>query len=623
MNTLSITVQKILYGITFLVLIPGGLIYWGHAMESQIGYPGITSEPFGVLLISMGAFLMFWAMGVLMTRGQGLPMNAFPPQKFVVSGPYRLFRHPIYWGFGAMLSGYFIYTGSAGGLWMVTPLTILGMIALVLGYEEIDLDIRFPNRHFSPILGLPEPGQEQAGLVRKVACLIMVLSLLFISNYLFAQVAESGLQKILELLIPGSREWDIWNSLLLLTVLPVPFILKSSTDLREWTLWSLIVLFSGFLGSLIYYEIYDVILMPLKLEFYTLPSYLLLVSLYSIFRNSRLPLVYSLLSALPLLAIYSFTLENPTAHLLFSAFVFLGAVYIKALWDLFRKLSQDLANSWREWVFGSVRIINHGFYVGGGAFLGVLLAGILAGRNYAWALLAFIITVVLFSAIWAQVIEGSEKLKRPFGFYGALVGIVFASLLVWALGFNPWVLIGVISVFMPWVQAIGRIRCLINGCCHGKITNNPRIGIRYFHHRSRVCHISNLCGETLHPTPLYSILWLLPVGFILLALWHSGMAFTLIFGLYLILTGIGRFVEEAYRGEIQTPVHRGLRLYQWTAIISIVVGIVFTFLEIGRPTLEPGFHFEIFLAALLAGLFVFFAMGVDFPRSNKRFSRLV
>ena len=619
----SIAVQKILYGFTFLVLIPGALIFWARTTENLVDYPGIKSETLGWILMLMGVSLMFWAMGALMTLGQGLPMNAFPPQKFVVSGPYSLFRHPIYLGFAALLAGYFIYTGSASGLWMVTPITILGMAALVLGYEEIDMDIRFPGRQLNPLFGLPRETGQQAGLIRKVACLTMVLLLLFVSNYLFAQVVESAPLKKVEFLITGNRRPVGWNYLLLLTVLSTPFILKSATDLRAWTLWSLIAILTGFLGSLVCLEIYEANLMPSKLQFQTVPAYLLLVSIYSLFRNSRFPLVYGLLSSLPLLSIYSFTLENPGLHLLFSTLIFLGVVHLQNLWDFSRKLSEDLANSWQEWVFGPVRIINHGFYVGGGAFLGVLFAGMLAGYAYAWALLVFIVTVVIFSAIWAQVIEGSEKLKRPFGFYGALVGILFAGLLVWALGFNPWVLIGAISVFMPWVQAIGRIRCLINGCCHGRTTENPGIGIRYLHPRSRVCNISHLCGEPLHPTPLYSILWLLPLGLILLAIWYSGAAFTLIFGLYLILTGIGRFVEEAYRGEVQTPVIRGLRLYQWTAVISIAVGILFTFLKIDRPILEPGFHLQIFLAAMLTGLFVFLAMGVDFPRSNKRFSRLV
>ncbi len=308
---------------------------------------------------------------------------------------------------------------------------------------------------------------------------------------------------------------------------------------------------------------------------------------------------------------------------LYALVLFLLVTSAGGIWGILRKASEWVANSWKEWIIGKVRIINHGFYVGFGAFAGLLFAGILTGTDYAWALLAFTVTVVVFSALWAQIIEGSEKLKRPYGFYGALVGILFASLLVWAMGYNPWVLIGVISVMMPWVQGIGRLRCLINGCCHGKITPNKELGIRYWHKRSRVCNISDMKGEYLHPTPLYSILWLFPIGFVLLSLWYNGAAPSFIFGLYLMLNGLGRFVEEAYRGEVQTPIIKGLRLYQWTAILSLLVGIGFTLLPTELPALSPGFEWELLGVALIGGAFLIFAMGVDFPYSNRRFSRLV
>jgi prolipoprotein diacylglyceryltransferase len=332
---------------------------------------------------------------------------------------------------------------------------------------------------------------------------------------------------------------------------------------------------------------------------------------------------YVILAIFPFLVLQAQYLSEFLLHLSFGAMVAIVVLNVGGIWAISRSLSEKLANSWREWVFGKIRVINHGFYVGAGAFLGILFTGILAGEAYSWGLLAFTMTVVLFSALWAQLIEGSEKLKRPFGFYGALVGIFFASILVWWMGYDPWVLIGVISVCMPWVQGIGRMRCLINGCCHGKKTDNPLLGIRYFHPRSRVGNISGLSGELLHPTPLYSMVWLFPSGIILLALWQGGAAPNFIFGLYLILTGIGRFVEEAYRGEVQTPVLSGLRLYQWTAILSVVVGMAFTFFEVEIPVLQPGFSWKILPAALLGGIFLVFAMGVDFPYSNRRFSRLV
>jgi hypothetical protein len=82
-------------------------------------------------------------------------------------------------------------------------------------------------------------------------------------------------------------------------------------------------------------------------------------------------------------------------------------------------------------------------------------------------------------------------------------------------------------------------------------------------------------------------------------------------------------VEEAYRGESQTMIIKGLRLYQWTAIFSVIVGMMMTVIRIKPVIISPGFSWECVLAATLSGLFLFFSMGVDFPNSNVRFSRLV
>lgn len=252
-----------------------------------------------------------------------------------------------------------------------------------------------------------------------------------------------------------------------------------------------------------------------------------------------------------------------------------------------------------------------------------LFYGLLGGGDYAWALLLFAVIVTVCAALWAQIIEGSDKLKRPFGYYGALAGIALSSFILWLMGNNVWVMIAIISVVMPWMQAIERFRCLVNGCCHGKPTSNAAMGIRFYPHRSRVCTISRLKGQYLHPTQIYSMLWLFVKGFLLLSLWLHQYSYSFIFGMYLILTGLGRFVEKAYRGEVQTPAWHGLRLYQWAAIIPVVAGIVFTVISVPQTILQPAYRWEIWAAAFAGGLFTFFMMGVDFPRSGKRFSRLV
>jgi len=82
-------------------------------------------------------------------------------------------------------------------------------------------------------------------------------------------------------------------------------------------------------------------------------------------------------------------------------------------------------------------------------------------------------------------------------------------------------------------------------------------------------------------------------------------------------------VEEAYRGEVQTPILKGLRLYQWAAILSIITGIIMSVIRVDVTVVSSDFGWETILSAIIGGLFTTFAMGVDFPYSNMRFSRLV
>ena len=184
-----------------------------------------------------------------------------------------------------------------------------------------------------------------------------------------------------------------------------------------------------------------------------------------------------------------------------------------------------------------------------------------------------------------------------------------------------WLVLAAFAAGGPWAQAMGRLRCLVQGCCHGRPAPES-IGIRYTHPRSRVCRMTEWTGVPLHPTPMYSMLCNALVALVITRLWLIHAPLHLIAGLYFILTGLGRFVEEAWRGEPQTPVFANLRLYQWAAVASVVAGVLMT--AIGRSEAAPAaqFGWGTLLPSVVFGLLVCFAMGVDFPESSRRFSRL-
>ena len=94
-------------------------------------------------------------------------------------------------------------------------------------------------------------------------------------------------------------------------------------------------------------------------------------------------------------------------------------------------------------------------------------------------------------------------------------------------------------------------------------------------------------------------------------------------GLYFILTGIERFTEDAYRGEIQTRFRGGLRENQWIALGALLIGIALTMIPTSLPGNPAGSLDLAFIATVVAGGFLTaFAMSMDFPKSTLRYSRL-
>ena len=66
------------------------------------------------------------------------------------------------------------------------------------------------------------------------------------------------------------------------------------------------------------------------------------------------------------------------------------------------------------------------------------------------------------------ILEGKLQSRVPFGFFGGLIGGTIGVFAAGALGGDAWRLAGAISVAGPFAQATGRLRCLVQGCCHGR-----------------------------------------------------------------------------------------------------------------------------------------------------------
>jgi hypothetical protein len=271
---------------------------------------------------------------------------------------------------------------------------------------------------------------------------------------------------------------------------------------------------------------------------------------------------------------------------------------------------------------GPVRIISHGVYPGVAAALALAGMGALAGPAALGSAIMVSASGLVGAALWAQLVEGSPRLQRPFGYYGSVIGAMLGAVVLSTVQQPGALVLSACAVVAPWVQAVGRLRCLVQGCCHGRPVA-PLHGIRVVNEHSRVVALSGLGGQPIHATQLYSIAGNVVIGLLLLRLWFVAAPIWFIGGAYLVLAGLARFMEEAYRGEPQTILLAGLPIYQYLALTSVLVGVGLTMLGAApSPTpstlADPG----LLAAAVVAGLVYWLAMGVDFPESNRRFARL-
>ena len=635
-------INKVLYALLFAVILPLLLVAWASFSAPNVPLPCAAGPEVGWIAVVFGLVLMVSGVWALKVYGNGLPMNPYPPKTYVSRGIFRFVAHPIYVGFSMLCVGASLVAESPSGLWLVSPVVVLGCVALVEGYERPDLETRFGRAVQKPLLSLPANDDCAPTFWDRLSVYLLVLLpwlILYEAVRLLGLPADS-----FNVYLPFENHLPVlqWTEALYISayvVVPLaPIVAPTRVQLREFSIAGLVA--TGVITIL--FLAIPIVAIPRAFDSTTPLGDLLLFERAKDTPAAAFPsfhVVWALLAArvfagrFPSVRVLWWiwagvvsascvtTGMHAIVDVLAGFVVCFLAMRIRTVWETVRSLAERLSNSWREWHVGRVRVINHGIYAGIGTFIGITLVCVLIGRDHVMSTVIVAVTGLVVSALWAQFIEGSPRLLRPYGYYGGVVGVIVGAFCAHALGTSVWLLLAGFCVAGPWIQSFGRLRCLVQGCCHGRRASEA-IGIRYTHPQSRVCRLSELGGAPIHPTPVYSILWNVVIAFAVTRLWFIQAEFSVIVGLYLILTGLGRFVEESYRGEPQTPIIGGLRLYQWIAISTVVAGAVLTTIRLTGQSGAADFAWASVLAAFGFGLLTWFALGVDFPASNKRFARL-
>jgi protein-S-isoprenylcysteine O-methyltransferase Ste14 len=595
--------------------IPAGMIWWTHSLAPVIRIRAVHSL-WGFAAIAIGAALIAAGAIELIRRGDGLFSNAFRSTRLVCSGVFRWIRNPMYLGFALVSAGVSVAFGSAAGLWFVTPVAGLAAAAFVFVYERHDLHRRFGDKALEPpLLSFPRGNGGPPSAAQRAAVYVWVLFPWLLAFYSVQALGPAP--DAFRTSLPFERNWPVLQRTEILYVSAyifvaiAPLIAATRKGLRRFAVSSAIATaFVTFVwlivpviatnrpfhatnpfGRMLALEQHSSTGVAAFPAFHVLWALLVTLVWIDRARATGRPL-WTWLGmgwAFGIIASSLTTGMHTVVEIAAAFIIFPPIVWYDRTWSIIRRLTEDLANSWREWRLGPVRFINYGFYTGAAVVVSLLVAGSALGPGREGAVIWIGFCVLIGAGLWAQVFKASSMMLRSFSWYGGIVGGVFGTLCAHITGIPAIPLLAGFAIAAPWIQIFGRLRCLVKGCCYGRPAP-AGIGIRYRHPCSLVTRLAHITDVPLYPTPLYSIAGNVLIGLVLIRLHLLAVPDTLIIGLFLILSGIARFVEESYRGEPHRLSVRGLSVYQWLAILSFFFGVVCTALPAGAPSshLPPG-----------------------------------
>ncbi|MBL7070680.1 MAG: prolipoprotein diacylglyceryl transferase [Candidatus Omnitrophica bacterium] len=220
---------------------------------------------------------------------------------------------------------------------------------------------------------------------------------------------------------------------------------------------------------------------------------------------------------------------------------------------------------------GNLKIYSYGVMVALGFLLAVFLASRTARRDGLPS--GVICDIFLYSLIWGiagarvlhVILNPRPYISNPLNIFminegglaihgGLFAGILTAWYLINKNNLPLWKTAGLIMPYIALGQAIGRIGCILNGCCYGK----PTYSFFGFYADGRII-------QPIHPTQLYISVYLLLMFIALRFIYEKSRNGRMIFFTYLILFSSGRFAIDFFRGDL-TAVLYGLSISQFISM---------------------------------------------------------
>ena len=171
-------------------------------------------------------------------------------------------------------------------------------------------------------------------------------------------------------------------------------------------------------------------------------------------------------------------------------------------------------------------------------------------------------------------------------FYGGLIAAVAVAF--WYMRRHRMPLWTTCDVFAPGIalgHAVGRLGCLMAGCCYGRPTTVP--WAITFTNPEAQANVGTPLGVPLHPTQLYESGAELLILILLLVTEKRGRRFEgRTFWSYMILYGISRFVIEFFRGDDRGVVFGDISTSQFISLV-LVPAAVAMLIYLSRQTPAP------------------------------------